>query len=229
MARHAILAMLLMLAGVAPAAAAQRSWMVTGFDRIAVGGNYEVTVTVGKGQSVRAEGAQRDLDRIDVRVTDRQLRIQPKDKRWTERGDSGSVRIWVTVPALTGASLAGSGRMDVDRVKATRFDGSVAGTGAMKIATLQAETVRFQVAGSGALTAAGRCNDANLSVAGSSEAHVGALACQSLTANVAGSGEVDAHASRTAKLSVMGSGSVRVKGGAKCQVTKLGSGDVDCG
>jgi len=39
---------------------------------------------------------------------------------------------------------------------------------------------------------------------------------------------VRAHATATADVSIMGSGDVWVSGGAKCNVSKAGSGDVHC-
>jgi hypothetical protein len=39
---------------------------------------------------------------------------------------------------------------------------------------------------------------------------------------------VHAHSSGTADVSIMGSGDVDVTGGAKCTISKAGSGDVRC-
>jgi len=39
---------------------------------------------------------------------------------------------------------------------------------------------------------------------------------------------VHANAKRSADVSIMGSGDVEIAGGAKCNVSKMGSGDVRC-
>lgn len=220
--------MVLATMGVGEAWAAERSWMVGGFETISVAGPYEVAVAVGPGQSVRAQGAQRDLDQLDVRVSNRGLIVEPKEKRW-DFSDNEPVRIRVTVPSLRAVSLAGSGNMTIDKVRTTNFSGSTAGSGNLRIDSLDAETAKLSVAGSGDVAVAGRCRTATLSIAGSGDMQVGSLKCQTLTGTIAGSGTINANASRTAKLSVIGSGDVIVAGGAKCSVTKMGSGSVHCG
>lgn len=209
--------------------AAERKFMVTGFDEIKVAGPFEVVVSVGKGQSVRAVGAQNDLDRLKVEVSGGELRIGTRERGWSDWSTTQPVRIWVTVPSLKAASIAGSGDLRIDRVKADGFSGSVAGSGDLAIAELNATAAKFSIAGSGDLMASGTCQDASVSVSGSGKANIGELRCRSLSGSVTGSGTINANATRTAKLSVVGSGDVTVTGGAKCDVSKMGSGSVRCG
>lgn len=212
-----------------PAWAAERSFTVTGFEEIEVAGPFDVVVNVGKGQSVRAVGDADDLDRLKVEVTGRELRIGSKERRWTDWSRSQPIKIWVTVPALRAASIAGSGDMQIDRVKGDSFAGSIAGSGDLTIASLSTTNANFSVAGSGDLTASGNCRAAKVSIAGSGDVNIGGLRCQSLNASIAGSGAINANATQAAKLSVMGSGDITVSGGAKCDVSKMGSGSVRCG
>jgi hypothetical protein len=213
----------------AQAWAAERNFTVTGFDEIEVSGPFDVVVSVGKGQSVRAVGEADDLDRLKVEVRDGELHVGSKERRWTDWSRSSPVKIWVTVPALKAASIAGSGDMQIDRVKGESFSGSIAGSGDLVIGALSAGNAKFSVAGSGDLTASGSCRSAEVSIAGSGDVNIGGLRCQALKANIAGSGGINANASQTAKVSIMGSGEVTVSGGAKCDVSKMGSGTVRCG
>jgi len=211
------------------ASAAEKKFMVTGFDEIDVAGPFDVVVNVGSGQSVRAVGAQKDLDRLKVEVSGRELRIGTRERGWFDWSKTEPVKIWVTVPSLKAASLAGSGDVQIDRVKADGFSASIAGSGDLSIAALNATAAKFSIAGSGDLTAAGSCRTADVSIAGSGDVNIGGLRCQSLSASVAGSGNVNANATQSAKASVMGSGDIVVSGGAKCDVSKMGSGSVRCG
>lgn len=213
----------------ASAWAADRSFTVGGFDEIEVAGPFDVVVNVGKGPSVRAAGETKDLDRLKVEVVGRELRIGSKERRWTDWSRGEPVKIWVTVPALKAASIAGSGDLQVDRVKGDAFNGSVAGSGDLSIASLSVTNASFSVAGSGDLTAAGNCKAAKVSIAGSGDVNIGGMRCQSLNASIAGSGAINANATQAAKVSIMGSGDVVVSGGAKCEVSKMGSGSVRCG
>lgn len=231
MRKVAMLAAAGVLAAVAAvqAHAAERNFTVTGFNEIEVAGPFDVVVNVGKGQSVRAMGDADDLDRLKVEVVGGELRIGSKERRWTDWSRSQPVKIWVTVPALRAASIAGSGDMQIDRVKGDSFNGSIAGSGDLTIASLSATSTKFSVAGSGDLTASGNCRSADVSIAGSGDVNIGGLRCQTLKASIAGSGAVSANASQAAKLSIMGSGDIVVSGGAKCDVSKMGSGTVRCG
>ncbi len=212
----------------ASAWAAERKFTVSNFDEIEVAGPFDVVVNVGKSVSVRAVGAQRDLDRLKVEVSGGELHIGTRERGWFDWSKTEPVKLWVTVPSLKAASLAGSGDMQIDRVKADNFTGSIAGSGDLSIASLNATTAKFSIAGSGDLTASGSCRTASASIAGSGDVNIGGLRCQSLTGSIAGSGNINANATQTAKISLMGSGDVVVSGGAKCDVSKMGSGSVRC-
>ena len=208
--------------------AADRKFIVTGFDEIEVSGPFDVVVNVGKGASVRAAGDSKDLDRLKIEVVGGELRIGSKERRWTDWSRSEPTKVWVTVPALKAVSLAGSGDVQVDRIKGDAFTASIAGSGDLSIAAVAVTSASFSIAGSGDLVAAGSCRTAKVSIAGSGDVNIGGLRCQSLSANIAGSGGITANATQTAKLSIMGSGDITVSGGAKCDVNTMGSGSVRC-
>lgn len=212
-----------------PALAAEQSFAVGSFDRIALGGSPEVTVTTGKAVSVRASGDQKALDRLDIRVEGGTLKIGTKRGNWSVNwSDLGKVSIAVTVPMVRGVDIGGSGSVSIDRVKVADFAAEVGGSGSIKVAALDTQTAKFGVAGSGGIDAVGRCGSADMSIAGSGSLRLAALKCATLKADVAGSGDIDANASQTAKVSIAGSGDVRVGGGAKCSVSKAGSGRATC-
>ena len=229
MFRHACVAVL--LATAASASAAEMNVPVGSFDRVALCGSPDVTVTTGRAVSVRASGDQKALDLLDIRVEAGVLKIGTKPGKWNwgEWGGRGKVRIAVTVPMVRGVDLGGSGTVSVDRVKVPLFSAAIGGSGAIRIASLDTDVAKFSVAGSGSADAAGRCSKADIDVAGSGRLHLAGLKCETLSASIAGSGDIDATATRTASVSVMGSGDARIGGGARCSVSKHGSGSVVCG
>lgn len=212
-----------------PLLAAEMSFPVGQFDRVALSGSPEVTVTTGKSVGVRATGEQKALDRLDIRVEDGVLRIGSKKGNWNRSwGSVGQIRIAVTVPMVRGVDAGGSGSVAVDRVKVPSFAATVGGSGSIRVASLDTERASFEVGGSGSIDAAGRCGDSQASIGGSGSLRLSGLKCATLTASVGGSGDIAAFASRAAKISSAGSGDVRVAGGAKCSVSKVGSGSVLC-
>lgn len=216
--------------GAVQAQAAERTFTVRGFEEIEVKGPFDVIVSVGKGHSVRAVGEADDLDRLEIEVQGRELEIGTKQRsNWNLFSRSSPIKIFVTVPSLRAVSLAGSGDVQVDRVKAENFNAGISGSGDLVIGSLSATTAKFSIAGSGDLTASGNCRTASASIAGSGDINIGGMRCQSLTASIAGSGGINANATQTAKVSIMGSGDITVSGGAKCDISKMGSGSVRCG
>jgi hypothetical protein len=212
------------------ARAGERSFAVGAFDRISLAGSHDVIVTVGGAASVRAEGDERALERLEVEVDGGRLRIGSRrgDASWFGGGRRG-VTVHVTVPSLAGAELAGSGEMRIDRIEGDSFEGGLAGSGDIEIGALRVEQARFSIAGSGNIRAAGSAGQANVRIAGSGDADLSGLESRTAEVSVLGSGDARLRATETASVTVMGSGDVTIDGGARCSVEKRGSGEVRCG
>jgi len=227
MIRSAAVAALVLAA--TPIAAAERTFPVTAFDRVAVEGSPEVTVTTGHNENVRVSGDPAAIDRLDIRVENNVLKIGRKHDAlsWTW-SDHGRVRIAVAAPMVRGVDVAGSSAVTVDRVKGREFAANIAGSGSLTVAALDADRTSFDVSGSGTVAAAGRCNIGSAKIAGSGEMKLAGLRCATLSASIAGSGSIAAFASQTATLATMGSGDITLTGGARCTVSTAGSGRAKC-
>lgn len=206
----------------------QRSFEVGAFAGVSVEGSHNVIVTVGGAPSVRAEGDPEVLERLDIRVEGDTLKVGTQRGNWSWSGRR-SANVYVTVPSLNSASIAGSGDLRIDRAEAPRFAASIAGSGDMEIGALRAGSANFRIAGSGGIRAAGEAEQADISIAGSGDVTLDSLATQRAEVSLMGSGDVSVRASESVSGSIMGSGDVTVHGGASCSVRKMGSGDVRCG
>ena len=204
----------------------QRSYQVSSFDRVELAGHYDVRVTVGGTASVRAEGDEAELERLEINVIDGRLRIGSKRGSWTS---TTKTIVHVTAPSLQAVDVTGSGNMEVGALRAPQFRGDVAGSGNLVMQGLESEEASFDIAGSGNVRAAGRTRAINLEVAGSGNGEFGELQAENARISIAGSGGAQVRASGTAAVSIVGSGNVGVTGGARCTVEKVGSGDVRCG
>ena len=209
-----------------------RNYPVAAFDRIAVGGPYEVTVRTGSAPTVSATGGQRDIERMVVEVDGQTLKIHPvrrKGFNFTSWSNRDVVRLTVTVPQLAGAEIAGSGNIEIDRVAGDSFAGAVAGSGDLQVGQVAVKQLKLGIAGSGEIrAAAGSAGTASYDIAGSGDINAGELVAEVASVSIAGSGNVAAHATGSAKVDIAGSGNVDLKGGAKCSVSKAGSGNVRC-
>ena len=208
----------------------RRDFSVTSFDRVALAGSHNVIVTVGGAPSVRAEGDAKELERLEIKVEDGELKIGTRKTNGISfRRDHKGVTVHVTVPSLSGAMVAGSGDLRIDKVEGDRFAAAIAGSGDIEIAAMRVAEADFKIGGSGGIRASGAAQSSKLSVAGSGSLDLDALETQRTKVSLAGSGDVRARASEAADVSIMGSGNVTLSGSAKCSVSKMGSGDVRCG
>ena len=134
----------------------------------------------------------------------------------------------VTVPALSAAQIAGSGDIKVDQVKGELFEGGVAGSGTLSVGSLQVQLLKLDIAGSGGVKAgAGTAKTAEYEIAGSGDIDAGGVNAEQAKVSIAGSGNVRPMPPEP-PMSMMGSGDVEISGGAKCSVSKHGSGNVRC-
>ena len=210
--------------------AVARTYAVGSFDRIRVMGPYQVNVVTGRQPGVSARGGEAILAETEVVVENGVLRIGPKKHRnirWNWSRDS-RVTVEVSAAALRGAEIAGSGDINVDRVAKADFKAAVAGSGNLRLARVEGGRLDVSVAGSGEVFAAGQAEALEVSIAGSGDVDVSGLQVADADISIAGSGNVRAHAKNAARVSIMGSGDVAISGGARCDVTKAGSGDVRC-
>lgn len=206
-----------------------RSYSLGDFDQIEVAGPYEVQVRTGGAHSVQATGDERGIERMIVEVEDGALRIHTRKRDgWLGSHRGGKVLLTVTVPALRGADIAGSGRIVVDRVSGESFEGRVAGSGDLRLGQVEVDRLKMGVTGSGEIQAGGRAREAAYDIAGSG--HIGAakLLAETAAISIAGSGNIAGHATGTASVEIAGSGNVALTGGAKCAISKAGSGNVNC-
>lgn len=211
-----------------PSQAGDRSFSLTGFDRVSVAGSDNVTITTGPRFAITASGPDKELERLDIRQEGGVLKIGRKSG-WGISWSSDDVKIAVTMPALHGVTVAGSADVEADQGSGAEFAVTVAGSGNVNVKGVNATKVVVKVAGSGDVNLAGKCNALEAKVAGSGDIRLGDLACATAAIGVSGSGDVKAQVSGTAAVSASGSGDVDVSGGARCQISKSGSSEVTCG
>lgn len=215
----------------APAAAAERRYPVTDFDRIQVEGPYKVALRTGLSSGAAATGSPQALDRVKIEVQGRTLRIRPNRSAWGgyPGAATGPVTIQATTRDLSHVIVGGSGSLDIDRVKGLRLDLSVVGASHLAVASVDADNLLVGLVGSGRITLAGKARQLRATVQGSGDFDGRSLSADDaqLTADTAGG--VAVRAVRTAKVNARGLGDVEILGSPACTVEALGAGTVVCG
>lgn len=215
--------------GIAPTGSGTtRSYAVDGFSTISLSGSDDVDVRAGTAFSVRAEGPVDELDRLRITKDGETLDIGRKRNGW-RFGSQDTITVYVTLPRLAEANIAGSGTMTVDRIDGSRFEANIAGSGDLNIAALTTEDAAVSIAGSGDVRAGGAVQQLKASIAGSGSLDAAGLRATRAEVSVAGSGSARAAVTGEATVEVKGSGDVDLGAAARCTVAKRGSGSVRCG
>jgi hypothetical protein len=199
------------------------------FDAVSLAGASQVVVHTGGAFAVRAEVPAEAFGNFRVAVKGRTLEV---GRRYEGRRDyplESRIVVHVTLPVLTAASVAGSGRIDADRAGGARFSGNVGGSGALRIGQLDARTAELSLGGSGEIAAAGTIGALKASVGGSGRIVAPALRASQASVSIGGSGSVRVAVAGKADVLMAGSGSVDLGPQARCSITKVGSGTVRCG
>ena len=102
----------------------QRTYQVADFSGVEAAGADDVDVRVGTGFSVRAEGDASELDNLKIEKNGDTLSIGRRGHgfHW---GNHKGVKVYVTMPRIASASIAGSGDMTIDHVEGDSFKGEV--------------------------------------------------------------------------------------------------------
>ena len=226
----------------------QRQVMPGNFDRVAVAGPFVVRIHTGQATSVSLSGPRTMLDDTDLFIRDGQLVIGWQEGAgWSRNGNLG-VDVDITVPVIRGAMNLGAGSIDIDRVQTDHFTASLAssggitihamdvnelkaelaGAGSLGLAQIEAKGVDVDLAGSGTMRATGRAGTANLRLASSGSFDNPGFTARDANIVSAGSGAIRAIVTNAADIKSLGSGGIVLTGGAKCTVSKMGSGNVNC-
>lgn len=209
--------------------ATAKSYALSGFTGVAVTGPDDVTIRRGDAFSIKAEGPQREIEALEIKLDGEMLSVGRKSAGLDFGRDSEGVRIAITMPKLGMARLTGSGSIDADIIDGDAVEARVTGSGDLKVGKLTAKTLKLAVSGSGDMEIAdGAVDSGDFGVTGSGNIEAEKLVAQTLTVSITGSGDVEAQAKGSAAIKILGSGDATIGGGGKCSTQALGSGTATC-
>lgn len=198
---------------------------VQSFDKVSVGGSFDVNLVSGTEGKITIEGEENILKYIETEVKKGKLKIKFKDNTSIRT----TKKLTVTVPFkhINTVSLGGSGNVTVSKhLKADEIGFALGGSGNIS-ASVDANTVKVAIGGSGNIKLKGTADTLKCSIAGSGSVKAYDLNTSSVKASIAGSGDVQTSVKDQIKASVVGSGSVYYKGNPKhIDSNSVGSGDV---
>ena len=186
--------------------AVRQARAVAPFTAVDLAGSNNVTVRVGRPQSVVVRADDNLVRRVTTRVAAGALVI----------GSTGSyasktpMSVTISVPTLEALRLSGSGNVAADGIRASRF--------------------RISLSGSGNVRAAGTAAHLDATLDGSGRAELLGLVARDVRAVVGGSGEIHLTATERLVAAVPGSGAI-MYAGSPAHVTRSvsGSGEITGG
>ncbi len=228
MIRRHLLAVSLLVAFAAPAAAADRNFSVTGFERIRVDGPFRVRVTTGVAPFARATGSAATLDNVSVDVQGQTLVVRPNRSGWGGYpGDaSGPVEIAVGTHELDTAWLNGAGSLEINRVEGLSFGLNIQGSGSASIAEASVDDLKIGVSGAGTAEIGGTASRLTAVVRGSSQLDAATLKVRDAVIGAEGPSLVRATVSGSAKIDATGTAHIEISGDPACTVRAAGSATV---
>jgi hypothetical protein len=199
---------------------------VDSFDKLSVGGSYDVFVAQGNEESVKLVGDADLIAEIVTEVAGGTLKIHKKRSKGWNWDNGKRLTIYVTFKQLTAITNSGSNNVVVTtKIKAESFAVSNSGSGDLEM-SLDAERLTLSISGSSDVKLSGMVGSQEIAISGSGD--VEALELQSRTASVSisGSGNVALWVSDELDGRVSGSGDIRYRGTPRQQVKISGSGSL---
>ena len=220
----ALLALASLPAAAAPPAS-QRTYSVTGFDRVRIDGPYDVRLQTGVAPYARASGSAAALDGVTVRTEGRTLIVRAGSGGWG--GYPGEGRGPVTIELgthdLGTAWVNGAGSLTVDRVKSMNFELAINGAGTAKIGTVDVDQLKIGLSGAGSARIAGRAAKLTATVRGTSSLDAEGLTSKDAVIGGEGPALVRARVTNSAKIDALGLASVNITGNPACTIRQQGS------
>lgn len=219
-----------------------------GFERVVFALPGNLVLQRGDAHRVVLEGLPGDLERIETRVSGKELAIRWDDGLLGMFGGrpEGQIQVRVTLPGLRALEVAGSGDVEggswLSERLSVEINGSgnarfaelaveelsleVAGSGGVAVADLDAAVARIEISGSGDVDLAGAADRQEIEVMGSGDVDAADLEGAEVSVEVLGSGDVAVWATETLSAEIMGSGDIRYRGSPRVEREEFGSGEV---
>ncbi len=199
---------------------------VSGFSEIGFAVAGEVFINIGSEYSVVLEGDKDYIKDIQTKVYGNELRI--KRDKWYDSGNK-KVVVRITMPALKGVGVSGSGRVTVnDPLKGGDLDIGISGSGKAFLHDVALGEVECSISGSGSLNIAGSgtIKSLEVNISGSGDYIGEDTSVSMLEANISGSGSCNCMVTEMLKAAISGSGSILYSGNPKIDAAVSGSGKV---
>jgi hypothetical protein len=202
---------------------------VSDFTKVSFGVSGNLNIKLGHEFSLEIEGSRRALEETLTEVSGGRLVIRREFMRNFFNNTNDRVTINITMPAIEGLSVSGSGKAQImDDVEADKLTLSVSGSGKVQTSDIEADDLQCGISGSGniVLGSGGSVDNGKVTISGSGGFSGGSVEIDHLTVNVSGSGDCVCKVGDSLNAHISGSGNVNYKGNPRVNARVSGSGHV---
>lgn len=195
------------------------------FSSVSISVNATVYIEQANTYSVEMDGPADVLEKIEIKVENEKLIIQPENHKTQINKD---VTIRINAPDYEAISMAGSAKLVAEgNMNLEELTLKIAGSGSMKFNKLSAEEVEVKISGSGSLYLAGNgAGELSIAIAGSGDMDARNFEVDEMEVKISGSGSCKVYVTGELEASIAGSGSVYYSGAPQIESSVAGSGTV---
>jgi hypothetical protein len=223
-----LIAMVLALTALAPAYAAERSFLIGSFEDLIVEGDIQVTLENGLGPSARATG---DRDRLGALKIERQGKVVRIRMQGLAANRVGGEPLKVT---MTGRNIRklivqGNGRIAASGLDMPQVRVEIRGSGEIDIGKVKSDRLVALLVGSGKLTlGAGSVTNTEIVIDGSPVVAAASVETQKLRLQQNGPAQTHFQVNDSAEITNSGTGTITIDGKGMCFIRQAGGATIKC-
>jgi hypothetical protein len=202
---------------------------LTGFHRIDIAGQANVTLVQGSAESVGIDATASTRVKTDVRDGTLQIEVEDRRHGWQWLSGAGSrkgARLTVNVRELDRIETAGAVTVVADKLNAGDLRVDLAGASTLRIGDLQAATLKLEGSGATKVEIAGKVARQQIDLSGAGAYEGARLASDEAAVDVSGAGKAVVNARNALSVEISGAGKVEYLGDPKVKQTISGIGKV---
>ena len=197
---------------------------VKNFHALAVSVSGKLEIRQGNREGVQIETDDNILEMLETVVDNGTLKIRPREKNVHLKTKTLHIIVYLTT--LDEISLAGSGKIQSEKLDIAKLHVSLGGSGDIQLNELKSNSLEVDIGGSGNFSARGNVPKIVGTIGGSGSIEIDKLAAKDVQIAIGGSGSVRTWVTQSLSVSIGGSGDVSYYGDPKVSKSIAGSGSV---
>ncbi|WP_266363716.1 head GIN domain-containing protein [Tellurirhabdus rosea] len=186
-----------------------RTFGQTGFDRLDMGSNFDITVRQGSSFDIRADGNRRDLDDLDVYVRGGTLYARYRNNLRSRRYET---RFTITMPTLRAVDFSGASNAQVGRfTDISSLDVRLSGASKAEVDT-DADVLFVDLSGASNLRMRGAGDELRVELSGASTLDSYDFPVRTARVDLSGASTARINVSQRLDAKASGGSSVRFRG-----------------